>query len=156
MENNFIRNLGLAGLVSGTLDAAAGVVVYDFALGKMSIIQILQWIASGAFGKEAFEMGIIGALYGTIFHYIIAFGASAVYFLSLPYLEVGKKFPIFSGLAFGGWVWIFMNFLVLPNSRTVLGEFSPSISLVGFAWHMALVGVPIAWYGKKYIDNSAH
>ena len=149
MSSKVLKNWALAGLISGTLDALAGVVVFGFILGDMSIIQILQWIGSGVYGKAAFEMGLLGALYGTIFHYVIAFGAAAVYFFALPRMAVGKEFPIFSGLAFGGWVWVFMNLIVLPLSNTVQGPFSPLAALVGFLWHMVLVGVPIALYAKK-------
>lgn len=143
------RGVFLATLVSGTLDAIAGIVVYDFALGRMSIIQILQWIASGVFGARAFEMGLAGAIYGTIFHYLVAFGFSLGLFIFYERLKVLKDYPVFSGLAFGGYVWVGMNFLVLPLSNTVVGGFEPGVALIGFVWHMLLVGLPITLIAKK-------
>ena len=145
----FIKNLLMATAVAGTLDAIAGIVVYDFVLGQMGIVEILQWIASGAFGKQAFEMGLLGAFYGVVFHYMIAFFASLVVFAVKSKVGAIEDYPIITGLAYGGWVWIFMNFIVLPNSNTVLAPFSPGIALTGYIWHMLLVGVPITIYAIR-------
>lgn len=148
-NSTFIKNLLLATVVAGTLDAMAGIVVFDFALGQMSIIQILQWIASGAFGQQAFEMGLMGAFYGVIFHYIVAFFAALAVFAVKSKLTVFRDYPIFTGLAHGGWVWVFMNFVVLPNSNTVLAPFSAGIALTGYIWHMLFVGLPITIYAAR-------
>ena len=75
---------------------------------------MLQLIASGVYGVEAFSMGLIGALYGVIFHYIIALGCSVVIYALYKKLPVLRDYPVFSGLAYGGYVWVFMNFFVLP------------------------------------------
>ncbi len=149
VDSTFIRNLALATLVAGTLDALAGIVVYDLVLGQMGIVQILQWIASGAFGKQAFEMGLLGAFYGLVFHYIVAFFASLAVFAVKSKITAIKDYPIITGLAYGGWVWIFMNFVVLPNSNTVLAPFSAGVALTGYIWHMLLVGLPITVYASK-------
>ncbi len=148
-KSAFVKNLLLATVVAGTLDAIAGIVVYDLVLKQMGIVQILQWIASGVFGKQAFEMGLFGALYGVIFHYIISFFASLAVFIAKSKITVFKDHPIFSGLAYGGWVWVFMSFIVLPNSNTVLAPFSTGVALAGYIWHMVLVGLPITLYAGK-------
>jgi hypothetical protein len=149
VDSSFIKNLFLATAVAGTLDAIAGIVVYDVALGQMGIIQILQWIASGAFGKQAFEMGLLGAFYGVVFHYIVAFFASLAVFAVKSKITAMKDHSIVTGLAYGGWVWIFMNFVVLPHSNTVLAPFSPGVALTGYIWHMLFVGLPITFYASK-------
>ena len=148
-ESSFTKNLILATIVAGTLDAVAGIVVFDFVQKQMGIIQILQWIASGAFGKEAFEMGLPGALYGVVFHYIIAFFASLAVFTAKSKLSVISDNPVAAGLAYGGWIWVFMNFIVLPNSNAVLAPFSAGIALTGYIWHMVLVGLPITYFANK-------
>jgi len=149
ISSTFVKNLLLATAVAGTLDAIAGIVVYDLALGQMGIVQILQWIASGAFGKQAFEMGLLGAFYGLVFHYIVAFFASLAVFAVKSKIPAIKDYPIITGLAYGGWVWIFMNFIVLPNSNTVLAPFSAGVALTGYIWHMLFVGLPITIYASK-------
>jgi hypothetical protein len=147
-----IKSIGLATLVSGTLDAIAAVVVFNFALGRMSIIQILQWIASGVFGQEAFNMGLAGASYGVLFHFIIAFAFSAGLFLFYKKFAVIRDYPIFSGLAYGGYIWIFMNFIILPRTQLPVSTFEPGVAFVGFVWHMLFVGIPITFIAKKTFD----
>lgn len=99
-------------------------------------------------------MGLLGALYGTVLHYIVAFGFSMGLFVFYKQFKVLKDYPIFSGLAYGGYIWIAMNFLVLPHSNTVMGEFEPGVALVGFIWHMFLVGLPIVLIARKTYENS--
>lgn len=145
--------IGIATLVSGVLDATAAVAVFNFALGRMSIIQILQWIASGAFGQEAFNMGFIGAAYGVLFHFIIAFAFSAGLFLFYKKLPVIRDYPIFAGLAYGGYIWIFMNFFILPQTQLQASAFEPGVALTGFIWHMLFVGLPITLFAKKTYET---
>jgi hypothetical protein len=148
-SSTLIKNLLLATLIAGTLDAIAGIVVYDLALGQMGIVQILQWIASGAFGKQAFEMGLLGAFYGVVFHYIVAFFASLAVFAVKSKIKAIEDYPVITGLAYGGWVWVCMNFIVLPNSNTVLAPFSVGVALTGYIWHMLFVGLPITFFASK-------
>jgi hypothetical protein len=146
----FWKGVGLATLVSGTLDATAGIVVYFLILGRMNIIQILQWIASGVFGKEAFDMGLMGAFYGVVFHYLIAVAFSLFAFVIYKKMAVFSDYPVFSGLSYGAAVWLVMNLIVLPNSNTVMGSFEPGVALTGVIWHMLLVGAPIVLIAKSF------
>lgn len=153
LNSSALKTIAFATLVSGSLDAMGGIAVYDIALQKMGIIQILQYIATGAFGEEAFKMGLAGAAYGTMFHFTIAFAASALFFVAAQKLKVIGEFPIFSGLAYGGWVWVFMNFVILPNSKTTVGPFSPGVALAEYVWHMLLVGLPIAIITARHLHK---
>lgn len=148
------KTIGLATLVSGTLDALAAIIVFVFVLGQANVIQVLQTIASGVYGAEAFQMGLIGAFYGFVLHYIIAFGCSVVVYATYRLFPVFRDYPIASGLAYGGYVWVFMNFFVLPMTNVVQGPFSPGVALTGFIWHMFLVGLPIVLITRKGIEST--
>ena len=69
------------GLIAGVLDAIDGVIAYG-AQG-LNPIQVLQYIASGALGKSAFQGGLATAALGAAFHFGIAWVAAAV-------IRVGK------------------------------------------------------------------
>lgn len=148
-----LKGLTLATLASGTLDAAAGIVVFDFALGRMSIVQILQWIASGVFGAESFNMGLGSAAYGMFFHFVIAFGFSAGLFAFYKKFPVIRDYPVFSGLAYGGYIWIAMNFIVLPLSQTPVSPFEPGVALTGYIWHMLFTGLPISMIARRTFEQ---
>jgi hypothetical protein len=67
------------GLVAGILDAVDGVIV--FGTQGLNPIQVLQYIASGALGKSAFQGGLATAALGAVFHFAIAWMAAAVFVL---------------------------------------------------------------------------
>ena len=75
-----IKTILLACLVAGTMDALAAIIMYGPVFGKLSVTRLFQGIASGAFGKKAFEGGAEMAVYGVIIHYTIAFIFSVIYF----------------------------------------------------------------------------
>ncbi len=145
----WVRGLLLSTLLSGALDAAAGVVVYDLVLGRMSILQILQWIGSGVFGQKAFSMGLAGAAWGVVFHFTIALGFSAGLFAIYRRIAVLRSHPVASGLIYGSIIWVVMNFLVIPHSHTVTMPFDLGVALTALVWHMALVGLPIVLLARR-------
>ena len=66
-----IETILYGGLVAGLLGVLDDVVVYS--LQGRNPIEFLQFIASGAIGKEAFAGGYGTAALGTAFHFLIAF-----------------------------------------------------------------------------------
>jgi hypothetical protein len=60
-------------LIPGTLDALEGVIAYG--TRGLNPIQVLQYIASGALGKAAFQGGLGTAALGATFHFLIAWVA---------------------------------------------------------------------------------
>jgi hypothetical protein len=138
----------LGGVVSGVLDALDGVVAYDAILG-LNPIQVLQYIASGALGESAFEGGLVSAALGSVFHFVIAFVAATVYAVAAKNIRVLRSQWVAAGLIYGVWVWVFMNFGVLPFS-SVDGP-APTLPLVlnGVIGHAVLVGLPIAYFARR-------
>jgi hypothetical protein len=53
------------------------------------------------------------------------------------------------GVAYGLWVYVFMNFVVIPLSATRRGAFSWSGLLGGLAIHAFGVGLPIAQFARR-------
>lgn len=139
-----------SGMITGLLDAAAGVIVY-FLFKSLNPIEVLQYIASGVFGAEAFQGGLAMALFGLVFHFLIAFAFSAAYFGLGFVLPTINKNPLVTGLLYGSFVWLFMNFLVLPNSNITLSGHD-FVSVLELVWHAILVGVPTAFITAWYYE----
>lgn len=68
-----------AGLLAGTLDISAACVQYYMKTGK-NPDYVLKYVASGAFGKDAFTGGIVMSMAGLLFHYLIAFSFTLFFF----------------------------------------------------------------------------
>ncbi len=113
-------------------------------------LRILQSIASGLLGAEAYEGGLGTAALGTLLHFFIALGATAVYYAASRRLAVLVQRPVASGLLYGVAVYLFMNFVVLPLSAVATRPFVLELALVILAVHMVCVGLPIALAVRRY------
>ncbi|MFH6998621.1 DUF1440 domain-containing protein [Flavobacterium sp. FlaQc-57] len=141
----------LSGLIAGTLDIVAAIVIYAVILNKTTGIKILQSIASGVFHKEAYSGGSQMALYGLLLHYFIAFAFAWFYFTVYPYFSFLKKNTFLAGVIYGVFAWIVMNLVVLPVVFPVLPEkhfdFPLLLSILILIF---CIGIPIAFIHKKY------
>ncbi|QDW22383.1 DUF1440 domain-containing protein [Flavobacterium sp. KBS0721] len=141
----------LSGLIAGTLDILAAVIIYAVVLEKTTAIKILQSIASGVFKKEAYTGGTQMAWYGLGFHYLIAFIFAWFYFIIYSYLPFLKKNVILSGILYGILVWIIMNLIVLPIVFPLLPEKHFDFPLLlSILILIVCIGLPIASITRKY------
>ncbi|KQO20917.1 hypothetical protein ASF10_15145 [Flavobacterium sp. Leaf82] len=141
----------LSGLIAGTLDILAAIIVYAVILEKTTAIKILQSIASGIFKKDAYTAGSQMAWYGLGLHYIIAFSFAWFYFIIYPYLPFLKKNTIMSGFLYGIFVWIVMNLIVLPIVFPLLPEKHLDFPLLlSILILMFCIGLPIASITRKH------
>ena len=149
--NSKAGTIFLSGLIAGTLDITAAIVVYAFLLQKTTPIKILQSIASGIFKQEAYTGGSQMAWYGLGFHFLIATSFAWFYFTIYPYLPFLKKNVLISGFLYGIFVWIVMNLIVLPIVFPSLPakqlDFPLLLSIIIL---MFCIGLPIAFITRKY------
>jgi hypothetical protein len=141
----------LGGLIAGVLDAVDAVVAYGI-LGQ-NPVQVLQYVASGILGSSAYAgftaTGIANAALGAGLHFFIAFAVATFYYVAASKLAVLGRRPAASGLLFGAGVFLFMTFLVLPNTNVTKNPFSLGLFLNGIIGHALFVGLPIALYARR-------
>lgn len=139
----------LAGLVAGTLDMLGAITVYDLIMHRVTTVHLLQGISSFAFGKKAIDGGTGMALYGLVFHFIIAYSFTIFYFIIFPYISFLNKQRILSGLLYGIFAWMVMNLVVLPLFG---GKFPVKWDniLRGAAILMVCIGLPISLIISAY------
>lgn len=140
------------GLAAGVLDATDGVIAFGF--NGMNPIQVLQYIASGVLGVDAFKGGLSTAALGAFFHFFIAFVVAVVYYGASRKLPALYRNPATSGLAYGAAVYIFMNYLVLPRTAVPKSAFSLPLFLNGILGHAIFVGLPIAWFAHRSANKN--
>lgn len=141
----------LSGLIAGTLDILAALIIYDLILQKTTSIKILQSIASGIFKKEAYSGGSQMALYGLLLHYFIALTFAWFYFTIYPYFKLLKKNALLSGILYGIFVWMVMNLLVLPTVFPALPEKHLDFPLIlSILILIFCIGIPIAFITRKH------
>jgi hypothetical protein len=108
------RAILLAGLICGTLDAISAIVVSG--LFGTAPMRVFQGIASGLLGRSAFQGGAGTAALGLALHFVVALGASAVYFAASRWLPVLIDRALVCGVAYGVAVHLFMTYVVIPLS----------------------------------------
>ena len=150
MENspNTMRAVLWAGFACGVLDITAAFIVYGFFGAKP--VPLLQGIASGFLGPRAFQGGPATALLGLLCHFVVAFGAAAVYFAASRAIPFLIQNAVVSGALYGVAVYFFMNRIVLPLSAAAKRPFSLKLMIVGVIIHIFCVGLPISLSVRRF------
>jgi uncharacterized membrane protein YagU involved in acid resistance len=133
--------MSLAGLLSGALDLTATSTLVR--TQGIPFEQLLQRIASGAFGPSAFHGGKKTAAAGLFFHFLIAITAAFIYYASSRKLAILINHPLLSGVVYGAAVHLLMNRIVVPLSAATI-SFSAKAFLTQLVIHIVCVGLPIA------------
>jgi hypothetical protein len=143
-----VRAVLWAGLACGVLDITAAFVVYGFFGAKP--VPLVQGIASGLLGPRAFQGGLATALLGLFCHFLIAFGAAAVYFAASRAIPFLIQNAVVSGALYGVAVYFFMNRIVVPLSAAAKRPFSMRLMIVGMVIHVFCVGLPISLSVRRF------
>ncbi len=154
MASTSFSRAGLAilwgGLACGVLDITQAMVAWGIQSGAKPI-RILQSVAAGLIGRTAaVQGGMKTAVLGAALHFFIAFTVAAVYFTASRWIPFMTKHAVISGLLYGELVFMFMYFVVLPNSATGRGPFTTATYITGPIGHMFLVGLPVALIVRRY------
>ncbi len=140
-----------AGLLAGVLDITAAIVVYAHVTRT---VPMLQGIASGILGPDAFTGGLVTAGLGLLCHFSIATSAAAVYYLASRRLPFLVQHAVVSGAAYGVAVYFFMQLVVIPLSAIGPQPLALHDVLVGVAIHIPCVGLPIALTLRRYTPRN--
>jgi uncharacterized membrane protein YagU involved in acid resistance len=136
-----------AGLLAGILDITAAFITW--APQGVPPVRILQGIASGLLGPQAFREGVATAALGGVLHFLIAFSAAAVFYVASRKIEFITRRPILSGALYGVCVYLVMYWVVMPLSR-----FHPpqtvTRSIIAIVTHVICVGMPISLMVRRY------
>lgn len=142
----------VGGIVAGALDIVYAFTVYG--VQGVAPLTILQSIASGVLGREAFRGGVETGALGAALHFFMTGVMAGVFVfasLALPWL---RKRAVQWGMIYGGAIFLVMNFVVVPLSRAN-GALPPvEFYAAGFVVHVLLVGLPIALIARQYLGGS--
>jgi hypothetical protein len=148
MRPNLLSAIAWAGLLAGTLDIIAACGLFSFRTGQDPTV-VLRFVASGALGQGAMTGGWSMALAGLLFHFIIAYSWTVLFFLIFPKLPKGSW--ILYGLFYGVFVWLIMNLLVLPYlSRITPRPFNWNGAITGAIILMLAIGLPVSYLANKF------
>jgi hypothetical protein len=114
----------VGGLLAGAFDITYACTVW--AMRGIEPMRIFQSVASGLFGPASFDGGIETAVLGGVLHF---------------------------AMAYGGAIFLVMNFIVVPLSRARWRLPPIEAYLTEFAVHIFLVGVTIALIARLFLGK---
>lgn len=138
-------------LLSGTLDGLAAIVMNL----KTGPVKVLQFIASGLFGKQAFAGGWYMVALGALIHYFITFLFVWAFFAACKWLSVRGEKIIYGGVLYGILIWAVMNLAVLPLSKIPDVPFTWRAAVNGAVVLMLTIGVPTGVTAYRFFNRKA-
>jgi hypothetical protein len=151
-QPSFFSSALKSGLIIGCLDASAAS-LQAYIVSGVSPDRVFAFVASGAFGKSAYEGGSVIVLIGLVFHFIIAISWTFIFYGAYPKLKVLQSNKFFVGLVYGIFIWLIMNFVVIPFSLIGLRPFNLTSASIQIIIHLFIIGVPISYLTHKFYFN---
>jgi len=148
-----LKSILITGLIVGVFDAIAAS-VYSYVLFGSSPDKVFRYVASGIFGKDAFTGGLPTAAWGLLFHFTVATGWAALFYLLCPKINLFSSSKIISGISYGVFIWLMMIFVIVPLSNVPPATFHfTTRTAIMIMIHMFIIGIPISYLANKYYSR---
>jgi hypothetical protein len=135
--------------IAGTCDIVAAC-TQAYISAKILPTIVLKYIASGVFGKSAYEGGIEILLLGLLFHYLIALACTAAFYWLYPKLSFPKFSLFLNAFIIGIVAWFVTTQMIIPMSQITPAPFSVSKALMAISILIVCIGFPIAYRAKQF------
>ena len=147
-----LKAIVFGGLLAGVLDLTAAC-ISGYLINGIGPVRIFQSIASGLLGRASAEGGATTAFLGIFLHFVIAFGATTVFYFAARRIKFLTRQAIVSGVLYGITIYWFMQLVVLPLSafpykKQLIPE--PNQFITGMLIHIFCVGLPIALVVRRF------
>ncbi|GGG97458.1 hypothetical protein GCM10007415_36060 [Parapedobacter pyrenivorans] len=149
-----MRAVVRAGLIIGTLDILAAFLQFYFTTHNNPVV-VLHYIASGVFGDGAYKGGILMAGWGLLFHFVIAFAFTTLFFALFRSLASVRRIGLLSGILYAPFMWIVIQFVVIPLSRiSSVSPLSFANVAIANAILIACIGIPLYYMARRAYEPS--
>lgn len=147
-----IKTIIRTALLAGTLDITAAC-LQAYTMAGMMPEKLLRYIASGVFGKAAFEEGNSMIVWGLLFHFIIAFSCTIIFFWLYPKISFLKHKLLINSLLIAIIAWAITNWVIIPTSLIPNRTFNLIKAVMAIAILFVCIGLPISYNAQRYFAN---
>lgn len=144
------------GLICGVLDINGAFASAYFTAGMVPV-RVLQAVASGVLGADAFKGGAGVAALGLGLHFGVAFAWTVLFYLLSRRIRFLGEHAVISGLVYGAFVYFAMTYGVLTLLAQVRGLYIPGTKphVPRLAWpqffiHLTCVGLAISLAVRRW------
>jgi hypothetical protein len=153
MPGSALRAIGAAGLLAGTMDMTAAIT--QWTLRGIPWYRIPQAVASGLIGRDAaISGGMRTVVLGFVIHFTIATTWATVFYLASRRFPVMTQKWVASGVLYGIFVHLMMQFVVLPLSNFTIRPRTPGQFTIDTLIHIFCIGLPIAFMVRRYSGDA--
>lgn len=146
------RAILTGGLIAGALDVTYAIVFS--AIRGATPMRLLQSVATGLLGKDAYDGGAPTAALGFILHFIMMLLIAMLFFAATRKLDFARRKPVVTGMLAGVVIYLVMNFVVLPLSQYPHPfRVDAFVITLNVLVHMFLIGVPISMAASKTLSQ---
>ena len=149
LKRNFWKTVILSWLLVGSLDILAALIRFYANTGKDPLI-VLKYIASAVFGKVAYTGGTMMAVYGLLFHFLIAFIWTVFFFFIYPRLRMLSWNRLVTGILYGIFIWLIMSHVVVPLSKASTGHFKWKEAIIAALILIGAIGLPLSFIAYRF------
>lgn len=137
-----------ATFITGTLDVLAAFINFYLQTGKNPTI-VLNYIASAVCGKTAMTGGTPMIVWGLLLHFLIAFLFTVCF--AMVYAKLWQLFKNTTLIAifYGIFIWLVMNFLVVPNTQAAKIPLTLASASLSCAILIICIGLPLSYLFSK-------
>ena len=148
-----LKQIIKAGFLAGILDITAAC-INAYATRKIMPGYVLKYVASGVFGDAAFKGGYGMMLIGLLFHFIIAFSCTAVFFMLYPKIKFLRYSVILNSLLIALIAWTITTQLIIPISNVPKGgSFDLARAAIAAGILFVCIGLPVSILAKRYFGK---
>jgi hypothetical protein len=138
------------GLFAGTLDITDNLIFNSFR--GITPAMVFRYIASGLIGiNAAHSYGLGSVILGVLIHFAIALTWTAIFYAASRKLSILTQHYVLGGLLYGTFVYLFMNFIVLPLSRVPPRSISLASRINGVLALLLFIGLPISLLTRRHL-----
>ncbi|HEY9254425.1 MAG TPA: hypothetical protein VIP30_07815 [Stenotrophomonas sp.] len=116
------------GLLAGLFDFCYATGLW--ALKGVPPVRVWQAVASGLLGREAFAHGRATAALGIVLHFSITCVMAWAFWFGSRRMHWLREHPWRAGLAYGLWLYVAMNYIVLPLSAMPASHAAPTVGKI--------------------------
>jgi hypothetical protein len=143
-----------ATIIAGILDMTGACTQAYISKGVMPDV-ILQYIASGLFGKEAYSGGLGVMLFGLAVHFLIVCCIATTYFIAYPTMKWLHGNILLNAALIALVAWTVTTQVIVPLSKIQPPAFDITKALIAVGILYFCIGLPISFLAKQFYNRPA-
>lgn len=153
---NLFLTILWVGFLVGLLDLSSALIQVKIMFPDRNPLAVLRYIAGAVFGKERANADDSMLFFGALFHFIIAYCFTIVFFLLYPHIHFLSINKLLTGIVYGLFIWAIMNLVVVPQTKIGHRPFVLKNAAIAAGILIIAIGIPLSYIAYKFYYGRKH